>query len=43
MTETDMDTLLAWLDERKKPLLVSLTKQQYQQKQSQWQLPVLEN
>ncbi|NIZ07436.1 L,D-transpeptidase [Pseudoalteromonas sp. HF66] len=41
MTERNMDALLAWLDERKKPLLVSLTKAQYQQKQSQWQLPNL--
>lgn len=41
MDEKNMDALLAWLDEAKKPLLVSLTKSQYQQKQTTWQLPKL--
>ncbi|WP_404340887.1 L,D-transpeptidase [Pseudoalteromonas mariniglutinosa] len=43
MSEENMDSLLAWLDERKKPLFISLTKAQYQQKQSLWQLPKLIN
>ena len=41
MTEQNMDTLLAWLDEQKKPLLVSLPASQYQQKQLLWNLPTL--
>ncbi|MGO2373869.1 MAG: L,D-transpeptidase family protein [Pseudoalteromonas prydzensis] len=41
MTEQNMDTLLAWLDEQKKPLLVSLPASQYQQKQLLWKLPTL--
>ncbi|MBB1300824.1 hypothetical protein H5183_05705 [Pseudoalteromonas sp. SR44-8] len=41
MTEQNMDTLLAWLDEQKKPLLVSLPSSQYQQKQLLWKLPAI--
>jgi len=41
MNEQNMDALLAWLDEKKNPLLISLTKSQYQQKQQAWQLPKL--
>ncbi len=39
MTEQNMDSLLAWLDKNNAPLLVSLPKQQYTQKQTAWKLP----
>lgn len=39
MKEQNMDTLLAWLNKNKAPLLVSLTKPQYTQKQALWNLP----
>ncbi|MGS0534867.1 L,D-transpeptidase family protein [Pseudoalteromonas sp. SaAl2] len=39
MTEQNMDSLLAWLDKKNAPLMVSLPKQQYAQKQAVWNLP----
>ncbi|NNG44706.1 hypothetical protein HJP15_17570 [Pseudoalteromonas sp. NEC-BIFX-2020_002] len=41
MTEQNMDALLAWLDSKSAPLLISLPKAQYQQKQALWQLPLI--
>ncbi|WP_286263150.1 L,D-transpeptidase family protein [Thalassotalea atypica] len=42
MPEKQMDRLLAWLDASKQPVLVTLTKRQYQKFQSIWDLPKLE-
>ncbi|QDP02983.1 hypothetical protein FNC98_10345 [Thalassotalea sp. PS06] len=39
MEEAAMDKLLAWLDKDKNPLMVTLTKDQYQSLKTQWQLP----
>ncbi len=42
MPEEKIDGLLAWLDAKKKPLLVTLTKQDYLKFQAQWQLPKID-
>ncbi|TLU67576.1 hypothetical protein FE810_01105 [Thalassotalea litorea] len=39
MEETAMDKLLAWLDKDKNPLMVTLTKAQYQSLKRDWRLP----
>jgi L,D-peptidoglycan transpeptidase YkuD (ErfK/YbiS/YcfS/YnhG family) len=42
MTEANIDQLLAWLSKDKKPLFVTLTRQDYQRLQQEWQLPNIE-
>ncbi|WP_394177000.1 transglutaminase domain-containing protein [Thalassotalea litorea] len=39
MDETAMDKLLAWLDKDKNPLMVTLTKAQYESLKRDWRLP----
>ncbi|GAA4650461.1 hypothetical protein GCM10023116_27440 [Kistimonas scapharcae] len=41
MEESQLDTLLAWLDKDSKPLFVVLPEKEYQKNQPLWQLPVL--
>lgn len=41
MAEPEFDALLAWLNTSKRPILVALTKADYQRLQTKWQLPLL--
>lgn len=41
MAPLSMDTLLAWLDEKRKPVLVQLPHAQYMQLRTEWELPPL--
>ncbi|WP_240701162.1 L,D-transpeptidase family protein [Pseudoalteromonas sp. CO325X] len=41
MDEANMDRLLAWLDQRKHPLMVILPRVEYALKRAHWQLPAL--
>lgn len=42
MQERDLNALVSWLDIEKKPLIVQLPLQEYQQRQRSWHLPDLE-
>ncbi|MDQ3159665.1 MAG: hypothetical protein M3Q51_01425, partial [Pseudomonadota bacterium] len=39
MAPASMDTLLAWLDARRKPVFVQLPQSQYQAMRDSWKLP----
>ncbi|WP_206483025.1 transglutaminase domain-containing protein [Thalassotalea sp. G2M2-11] len=39
MSEQDIDELLAWLDEKQSPIIIALTKQDYQLFKTKWKLP----
>jgi len=43
MPQTDLETLIGWLDPERKPVLVQLPAAQYQKLQKQWHLPALTN
>ena len=43
MAPASMDTLLAWLDEKRKPVFVQLPQAQYAQLRTEWKLPLISN
>jgi hypothetical protein len=43
MTQTDLETLLTWLDPRQKPLLLQLPVPAYKRLTHRWHLPKLSN
>ena len=43
MSQTDLETLLTWLDPARKPLLVQLPEPTYDRLINRWKLPKLTN
>jgi hypothetical protein len=43
MTQTELETLLTWLDPARKPLLVQLPEPTYGRLSNRWMLPKLSN
>jgi hypothetical protein len=43
MAQPEIETLLTWLDPRRKPLLVQLTANDYARLMKQWRLPTVVN